>query len=218
MGGQAELSSLPISYNNLSLISGCSVVTAASYLSQCMASSQNQAPMSPGGSKAGSAGAALAGQDGHSVTKRLQRELMTLMTSADPGISAFPDGDNLFHWKGTIVGAACTVYAGLKYHLSLEFAPSYPYTAPTVKFVTSCFHPNVDEQGNICLDILKEKWAPSYDVRTVLISLQSLLADPNNDSPLNVQAAEMWKDQAAYSRTLQEHYARATEGQSSSGQ
>lgn len=63
----------------------------------------------------------------------------------------------------------------MTFKLSLEFPSSYPYTAPTVKFITPCFHPNVDLQGNICLDILKEKWSASYDVRAVLLSIQSLL-------------------------------------------
>jgi ubiquitin-conjugating enzyme E2 C len=64
-----------------------------------------------------------------------------------------------------------------------------------VKFVTPCFHPNVDEHGNICLDILKEKWSAAYSVTTVLISLQSLLGEPNNESPLNNVAAELWDRQ-----------------------
>lgn len=67
-------------------------------------------------------------------------------------------------------------YEELRYKLSLEFPSGYPYTAPTVRFLTPCYHPNVDTQGNICLDILKEKWSALYDVRTILLSIQSLLA------------------------------------------
>ncbi|XP_075701841.1 ubiquitin-conjugating enzyme E2 C isoform X2 [Rhinoderma darwinii] len=110
-----------------------------------------------------------------SVGKRLQQELMTLMMSGDKGISAFPESDNLFKWIGTIDGAVGTVYETLRYKLSLEFPNGYPYNAPTVKFITPCFHPNVDNHGNICLDILKENWSALYDVRTILLSLQSLL-------------------------------------------
>lgn len=67
------------------------------------------------------------------------------------------------------------VYEGLRYRLSLEFPAGYPYQAPRVKFVTPCFHPNVDEHGFICLDILKDKWSALYDVRSILLSIQSLL-------------------------------------------
>ncbi len=67
----------------------------------------------------------------------------------------------------------------------------YPFKAPLVRFETPCFHPNVDQHGNICLDILKEKWSALYTVRTVLLSIQSLLGEPNNDSPLNAFAAKV---------------------------
>ena len=100
--------------------------------------------------------------DSHAVTKRLQSELMSLMSATDPGVSAFPDGDSLFSWVGTIQGAADTVYEGMSYKLSLKFPTDYPFKAPTVKFETPCFHPNVDQYGNICLDILKDKWSAAY--------------------------------------------------------
>ncbi|XP_013883115.1 ubiquitin-conjugating enzyme E2 C [Austrofundulus limnaeus] len=133
-----------------------------------------------------------------SVSKRLQQELMTLMMSSDKGISAFPESDNLFKWVGTIDGAQGTVYEGLRYRLSLDFPAGYPYQAPAVRFVTPCFHPNVDDQGFICLDILKDKWSALLDVRCILLSIQSLLAEPNNESPLNTTAAELWTNQDAY--------------------
>lgn len=146
------------------------------------------------------------GKDTHSVSKRLQKELMTLMMSGEKGVSAFPDGDNLFHWKATVQGPADTVYEGLSYKLILDFPSAYPYSAPCVKFDTPCYHPNVDPNGNICLDILKEKWSALYDVRTILLSIQSLLGEPNNESPLNCQAADLWKDQEQYKTVLLEHY------------
>jgi len=144
------------------------------------------------------------------VSKRLQSELMTLMMSGDQGISAFPDGDNLLSWIGTVEGPKDSVYDGLKYKLRLEFPAGYPYQSPTVKFTTPCFHPNVDTHGNICLDILKEKWSALYEVRTILLSIQSLLGEPNNDSPLNTHAAELWANQVAYKKYLLEKYEKDT--------
>ena len=139
-------------------------------------------------------------------TIRLQTELMSLMTSSDAGISAFPDGDNIFSWVGTIEGAKGTAYENLKYSLTLSFANEYPFKAPVVKFSTPCFHPNVDQFGNICLDILKEQWSPAYNVRTILLSIQSLLGEPNNDSPLNTHAAGLWSNQEEYRKLLQKKY------------
>lgn len=75
--------------------------------------------------------------------------------SGDSGISAFPEEDNIFCWKGTIQGSKDTVFEGTEYRLSLSFPNDYPFKPPKVKFETGCFHPNVDIYGNICLDILQ---------------------------------------------------------------
>ena len=145
------------------------------YLSAAMASSsQNVAPSSSAASSSSKAnGSSLSmPKDGHSVTKRLQQDLMKLMVqcltsvpnltllssvqmTSNTGVSAFPDGDNLLHWIGTISGAEGTAYAGLDYKLSFSFPSRYPYSPPVVKFTTPCYHPNIDDHGNICLDILK---------------------------------------------------------------
>ena len=132
-----------------------------------------------------------------SVTKRLQSELMKLMMSGDQNATAFPQGDNLFEWVGTITGAPGTVYEGLTYKLSLHFPSDYPFHAPTIKFTTPIFHPNVDTHGNICLDILKDKWSPALQMRTVLLSIQALMSTPNPDDPLDNGVAEHWKTDLA---------------------
>eukprot|EP00158_Paraphelidium_tribonemae_P000926 Partr_v1_DN23699_c0_g1_i1_m18823 putative ubiquitin-conjugating enzyme len=158
---------------------------------------------------AASKSAAMLGKDSQSVSKRLQNELMTLMMASTPGISAFPESDNLQSWVGTITGPVETVYDGLTYKLSLDFPDNYPYSAPTVKFTTPCYHPNVDQSGNICLDILKENWSAVYNVSTILLSIQSLLGEPNNESPLNGQAAQLWDDQVEYKKVMLQKYKEA---------
>ncbi|KIY43709.1 hypothetical protein FISHEDRAFT_53658 [Fistulina hepatica ATCC 64428] len=143
-----------------------------------------------------------------SVAKRLGNELMTLMMSNSPGISAFPKNDgNLFEWAGTIEGPAGTVYAGLTFRISISFSPNYPYVPPAIKFNTPCFHPNFDiTTGAICLDILQDKWSAVYSVQTILLSLQSLLGEPNNASPLNPDAARLWDKPEAFKTQLMKHY------------
>ncbi len=88
----------------------------------------------------------------------------------------------------------------------MDFPNGYPIVAPRIRFETNCFHPNVDENGNICLDILREKWSATYDVQSILLSIQSLLADPNIASALNHQAADLWKNQALFKKCLWEKY------------
>lgn len=118
---------------------------------------------------------------------------MGIMACGADGVSAFPAGDSLFDWVGTITGAEGTVYDGLTFRLSLKFTSEYPFKAPTVRFETGCFHPNVDANGYICLDILKDKWSAAYSVKSILQSIQSLLSDPNCASPLNLHAAKLWE-------------------------
>lgn len=77
------------------------------------------------------------------------------MSGGDLGVSAFPEGESIFTWIGTIEGGKETMYEGLSYKLSLRFPLDYPFKPPQVKFETMCFHPNVDQFGNICLDILQ---------------------------------------------------------------
>ncbi|KIL69555.1 hypothetical protein M378DRAFT_68677 [Amanita muscaria Koide BX008] len=143
-----------------------------------------------------------------SVTKRLGNELMTLMMSSSPGISAFPKNDgNLFEWIGTIEGAPGTVYAGLTFKISISFPFNYPYKPPVIKFETPCYHPNVDiGNGAICLDILQDKWSAVYSVQTILLSLQSLLGEPNNGSPLNTEAAGIWEKPDEFKGQVMKHY------------
>ncbi|KAK9078737.1 hypothetical protein SSX86_002794 [Deinandra increscens subsp. villosa] len=144
--------------------------------------------------------------DSQSVLKRLQSELMDLMMSGETEISAFPEDDNLFCWKGTISGSKDTVFEGTEYKLTLSFPNDYPFKPPKVKFETGCFHPNVDVFGNICLDILQDKWSAAYDVRSILISIQSLLGEPNTSSPLNTQAAALWSNQEEYRKMVKKLY------------
>jgi ubiquitin-conjugating enzyme E2 N len=64
---------------------------------------------------------------------------------------------------------------------------------PKVVFNTKIYHPNIDNLGRICLDILKDKWSPALQIRAVLLSIQALLSSPNPDDPLNNEAATLWK-------------------------
>ena len=83
-------------------------------------------------------------------------------------------------------------WEGGTFKLSIEFTEEYPNKAPNVKFITKMYHPNIYTDGSICLDILQNQWSPIYDVSAILTSIQSLLNDPNPNSPANSEAARMF--------------------------
>ena len=87
----------------------------------------------------------------------------------------------------------------------LKFDSDYPKRPPSVKFLTSMYHPNIYRDGKICIDILQNDWKPAKNVRTILYSIRSLLMDPNPSSPANREAAELFnKDRLAYDNKVKE--------------
>jgi len=118
---------------------------------------------------------------------------MRLKQEPVPGIEATPFEDNARHFSIIIDGPRDSAYECGKFQLQLFLPEDYPMSPPKVVFVTKIYHPNIDKLGRICLDILKDKWSPALQIRTVLLSIQALLSAPNPDDPLNNQVAELWK-------------------------
>ena len=86
-----------------------------------------------------------------------------------------------------------SAFAGGFFELELFLPVDYPMAPPKVRFLTKIYHPNIDKLGRICLDILKDKWSPALQIRTVLLSIQALLSAPNPDDPLDNGVADQWK-------------------------
>jgi len=117
--------------------------------------------------------------------------------------------DDLLTWQGIIVGPEGTPYVGGVFKLEIKFPSDYPYKAPKVTFATPIYHCNINRAGNICLDILKDKWSPVLTIGKVLLSICSLLSDPNPDDPLAPEIAEVFKnDRAKHDETAAAYTAR----------
>merc|ERR1740139_540968 len=139
-------------------------------------------------------------------SKRLYRDLKLINDEPLEGIEAMliKEGD-LYGWYAYINGPEQTSWEGGIFKLSLEFPDSYPSSPPKVKFVTPMFHPNVYTSGDICLDILQDKWSAIYNVSTILLSIQSLLNDPNCNSLANTEAGKLFlENKIEYTKRIQE--------------
>merc|ERR1712078_978212 len=128
------------------------------------------------------------------LPRRIIKETQRLMSEPAPGISASPSETNLRYFNVMILGPVQSPYEGGEAKLELFLPEEYPMAAPKVRFLTKIYHPNIDKLGRICLDILKDKWSPALQIRTVLLSIQALLSSPNPDDPLDETVARHWKE------------------------
>ena len=151
---------------------------------------------------------------GSGAVRRLQKEHDELQKDCPANISCRPvsEGD-LSHWEGTIMGAEDSPYAGGIFFLSIRFPAEYPFNPPRLQFTTKVFHPNINSNGRIGLDILRRErssagnWNPILTISKVLLSISSLLCDPNPDEPLFgcEEIATMYKnDRAKFNSTAKE--------------
>ena len=126
------------------------------------------------------------------LIRRLNQEITELQLNAVTNCSAGPEKDDLTHWKATIFGPEDTPYNGGVFYLDVKFPPEYPFKPPKIMFKTPIYHCNINRQGGICLDILKDSsWSPALTISKVLLSICSLLADPNPKDPLVPEIADL---------------------------
>jgi ubiquitin-conjugating enzyme E2 D/E len=138
--------------------------------------------------------------------KRINKEIEELEKDPPTNCSAGPIDDKLVDWEATIIGPSESPYAGGIFKLTIHFGERYPFKPPKIKFITNIFHPNIDAWGNICLDILNVNWSPALTVTKLLLSISSLLTDPNPNDPLSKSAADLYlKDINEFNRKAREY-------------
>mmetsp|Transcript_38307 Transcript_38307/g.85301 ORF Transcript_38307/g.85301 Transcript_38307/m.85301 type:complete len:149 (-) Transcript_38307:698-1144(-) len=127
--------------------------------------------------------------------KRIQKELEDLKKDPPANCSAGPSNESdLYNWTATIMGPPDSPYQGGVFFVNIAFPADYPFKPPKVSFQTKVYHPNVNSSGAICLDILKDQWSPALTISKVLLSISSLLTDPNPDDPLVPEIANLYKN------------------------
>ena len=139
----------------------------------------------------------------------LKKQFKDINTASDLGLSVgLVDENNFYKWSVVIFGPSDTIYEGGFFKALLEFPDDYPNSPPQMKFVTKMWHPNIYPDGRVCISILhppgvdkfneqeraEERWGPSLGAEEILLSVISMLNDPNPDSPANIDAAVMFRN------------------------
>jgi len=156
----------------------------------------------------------------------LKRQLKDLQKNPVEGFSAgLVDESNIFEWEIMIIGPQDTLYEGGFFKAIMTFPSTYPLEPPKLVFKSEMFHPNVYPSGEVCISILhppgedkwgyekaNERWLPIHTVETILISVISMISSPNDESPANIEAAKMWReDPAGFKKVVQRIVRRSTE-------
>lgn len=151
----------------------------------------------------------------------LKKQLADLNKNPVEGFSAgLIDDNDIYKWEVMIIGPQDTLYEGGFFKAQLTFTKEYPQKPPKMVFQSEMFHPNIEKDGSVCISILHEpgddkygyekaaeRWLPIHTVETIIVSVISMLAEPNDESPANVDAAKMWRERPeefkrAVSRTV----------------
>ena len=113
------------------------------------------------------------------------------------GIDIIPNPLNFRHFDVKMKGPPDTPYEGGLFEAEILLPEDYPMSPPKILMKTKIYHPNIDKLGRICLDILKNNWTPVLQLKSVLLSLQSLMSSPDEKDFLNIEVAEKWKKDPA---------------------
>jgi len=138
--------------------------------------------------------------------KRLNMEFKQQEKEPNCYYSLYPDEKNFLSWDILLFGPNDTIFEGGIFKCRLEFTKEYPTKPPKFKFIDNLFHPNIYQNGDVCISILhegvdiygyediSERWNPSHSVNSILMSILSILAAPNFESPANVDASKLWQE------------------------
>lgn len=138
--------------------------------------------------------------------KHLQKQYKQLLKNPDELYTIKPDERNFLLWKVIFFGPPNTIFEYGMFEAEMVFPRDYPNSPPKIKFITPLFHPNIYKSGEVCISILhdgldefgyeskEERWNPLHGISSILISIISMLNHPNFESPANVDASKMWKE------------------------
>jgi peroxin-4 len=128
------------------------------------------------------------------ATTRLNKELREYMKIKENAeIQLFlKDNLNIYKWQAKLKGPPDTPYSEGVFYIDIVVPEDYPISPPKCKFITKVFHPNIHfDTGEICFELLKDKWMPAWTLESVCRAILDLLSNPNADSPLNCDSGNI---------------------------
>ena len=128
------------------------------------------------------------------TTVRINRELKKLGDEPLDGVEIEVNEKNIRYLNIKLRGPGDTPYDNGIFKMEMFLPSEYPLVPPKIRFLTKIYHPNIDGLGRICLDVLKDKWTPALQIRTIMLSIQALLSSPNLDDPLDETVATHFKE------------------------
>jgi len=137
--------------------------------------------------------------------RRIHKELADLNNKPIEGLTVEPEESNLFRWSCTIKANAESPYKGGTFHFTVDLPDNFPFKAPSVKFATKIYHPGINEEGHICVPVLRDQWKPSVSLSSVLITIQDKLNNPSPDDPFEPDIGAVLKnDKSKFLTTAKE--------------
>ncbi|KIY66293.1 UBC-like protein [Cylindrobasidium torrendii FP15055 ss-10] len=127
--------------------------------------------------------------------RRIQKELKDVTTNPVEGITVVANEENLFQWHCSIKAAADSPYKGGTFNFIIELPPNFPFKSPQVTFKTKIYHPGINEEGSICIAVLRDEWKPSVTLSTVLAIISEKVNNPSPDDPFEPEIAALLKNE-----------------------
>lgn len=135
-----------------------------------------------------------AGPGGGGARRRIIQELADFTRNAPPGWDVHPNADDISVWKLTFKGQPNTPYEDVYFCMLANFPQDYPFKPMKCRFLSVPYHCNISSTGQLCLDMLEEKWAPALTMGIICVAITNLFSDPNPDDPLDAFKGYMCRD------------------------
>ncbi|KAG8906253.1 hypothetical protein FRB99_007315 [Tulasnella sp. 403] len=138
------------------------------------------------------------------AVRRIGKELNDLNSRPVSGITVTAKEDNMMVWHGNVKGPVDSPYKGGTFHFTVTFPDNFPFKPPAVVFSTKIYHPGFNEEGHICLAMLRDEWKPAITMKKGTFGAYKI-GKPSPDDPFDTEIAAVLKeDEAKFKTTAKE--------------